>query len=76
VKPLTEKLLKELKDGPGTASELASILLPRRPHREALRICSATLCNLRRYGKVKVIGHVDRTGPIKGKVVSNLFALK
>lgn len=76
MKTLTAKIRDALRDSPGTSSELGSILLPRRPHREAMRLCSAIMCNLRTDGELKVVGEVQITARHGGKVASNLFALK
>jgi hypothetical protein len=72
----TSQVLRELRQGPSTSAELAAILLPKEPHRHAMRRCSAMLCYLRSIGRTKVIGHVPREGHRGTGIMSNLFALK
>lgn len=68
-------VLRELRKGPVTTSELGAILFPEMPSRASMRRCSAMLCYLRSYGKAKVIGHVPREGHRGNKNMSNLFAI-
>lgn len=72
---LASRIFKLVKESPGTAPEIGAIVFPKLPMRAGMRRASAHLCNLKRRGKVKVIGTVPRDGKRDSDPIrANLYA--